>query len=207
MKLFLSYASENGDIAEAIYLALVGAGHIVFYDRSNLNPGDNYNQHLREYIDAADGMVFLISPQSVKEGRYTLTELKFARRKWTHPKNRVVPVLVEATPVEAIPVYLTSVTILKPEGNIAAEVSEAVSRLHERTAISARSSDLLHQLKGSLVLALTGIVVSILLGTLFSLVYPRVEIDFSLAMLFLIVGVLIVSTIRGLWRAVWRARR
>ncbi|MCB1752969.1 MAG: toll/interleukin-1 receptor domain-containing protein [Gammaproteobacteria bacterium] len=207
MKLFLSYASENGDIAEKIHLALVGAGHTVFYDRSNLNPGNNYNQQLRESIDAAEGMVFLISPQSVKEGRYTLTELKFARQKWAHPKNRVIPVLVEATPVEAIPAYLSAVTILEPEGNIAAEVSEAVARLHGRNAFSTGSSGLLHQLKGSLILILTGILMSLVLGTLFSLVYPRVEIDFSLAILFLIVGVLIASTIRGLWRAVWHDRR
>jgi hypothetical protein len=68
MKLFLSYASENCGIAEEIYFALVGAGHEVFFDRPSLKPGDNYVRRLREAIGTVDGVVFLISPESVQGG-------------------------------------------------------------------------------------------------------------------------------------------
>jgi hypothetical protein len=103
MKLFLSYASENGGIAEKIYFALVGAGHIVFFDRPSLKPGDNYDRRLREAIEAADGLIFLISPQSVQAGGYALTELKYARQKWAHPERRVLPVIVQPTNFKTIP--------------------------------------------------------------------------------------------------------
>ena len=42
MIVFLSYASENRDIAEQVNLALTGAGHKVFFDRDSLPAGDDY---------------------------------------------------------------------------------------------------------------------------------------------------------------------
>ena len=95
MKLFLSYATENYEIAEEVYLALVGAGHEVFFDRPSLKPGENYTQRLREAITNTDGMIFLISPKSIKLGSYALTELKYTRQKWEHPEGRVLPVMVQ----------------------------------------------------------------------------------------------------------------
>ena len=41
-----------------------------------------------------------------------------------------------------------------------------------------------------------------MLGTSFSVIYPTVETDFNLAFLFSIIGLLIVLTIRFLWRAI-----
>lgn len=207
MKLFLSYASENRDIAETVYMALIGAGHEVFYDKPELSAGENYNLSIRNSIAASDGMIFLISPQSVSPGKYTLTELKFARHKWAHPQNRVIPVLIKATPAESIPVYLRSVHILEPEGNIAAEVSDTVDRLGRSVDVAGKQSRALYQARSLLLLTAGGMFLSLLIGTLFSLVYPRVEIDLSLATLFLIVGLLLAGAVRGIWRAFWRIRR
>lgn len=207
MKLFLSYASENGPVAEEISLALAGAGHDVFFDKPKLNPGDDYNQRIRDSIAEADGMVFLISPQSIEAGRYTLTELKFARRKWIHPKQRILPVLVKPTPIEKIPVYLKSVTILEPEGNIAAEVVEALEHKVTPEPKANNTTSAFSQVKSLSAIFLTGVFIALGLGTLFSIIYPRVEIDFSLAALFLIVGMLLVFATRGVWRTIWRTRR
>jgi len=136
MKLFLSYASEHQLVADEIALALSGAGHEVVFDTSWLKPGDDYNGRLRDAFDRTDGLVFLISPESVRAGRYALSELKFAREKWPHPAGHVLPVMVKSTPLEDIPPYLRAVSILKPEGNVAAEVASAVrdweTRLIER---------------------------------------------------------------------------
>jgi hypothetical protein len=126
MKLFLSYASEYRSVADEIALALTGAGHEVIFDQSWLMPGDNYNRRIRDAFDQADGMVFLIAPEAVQPGSYALTELKFAREKWPHPEQRVLPVMVSPTPLEVIPPYLKAVTILRPEGNVAAEVAGAL---------------------------------------------------------------------------------
>ncbi len=47
-----------------------------------------------------------------------------------------------------------------------------------------------------------GIVVGVALGTVFSQVYPTIEIDGGLALLFGVTGLLIVLAGRALWRAI-----
>ena len=160
MKLFLSYATENIAVAEEVYFALVGNGHKVFFDKPSLNPGDNYNQRLREAIEASDGLVFLISPQSIKTGNYALTELKYARKKWVHPEKRVLPVMVKSTCFEDIPAYLKAVTILKPEGNIAAEVTDALKNWTKTTSIIRERNGMLPQTVGLLAVVLNSILIA-----------------------------------------------
>jgi hypothetical protein len=127
--IFLSYASSLGETAARIELSLMGEGYAVFRDRTALPPGESFDARIRAAIEESDLFVFLISPESVTPGRYTLTELKFAEQKWGHPAGRVLPVLAEATPKEAIPAFLQAVSILKPHGNLVAEVAAEVARL------------------------------------------------------------------------------
>ena len=127
--IFISYASEQRVIAEEIALALIGEGHQAFFDRSDLPEGDAYNARIREAIRACDLLVFLVSPEAVSDGRYTLTELRFAEERWRSPAGRVLPVIVRGTDAIAIPAYLRAVVILRPAGNVAAEVVAAVDRL------------------------------------------------------------------------------
>lgn len=126
---FLSYTSSLGETAARIELSLKGEGFSVFRDRSMLPPGESFDARIRAAIEESDLFVFLISPESVSQGRYTLTELKFAEQKWEHPAGRVLPVFAEATPKEAIPAFLRAVTILQPSGDIVAEVAAEVVRL------------------------------------------------------------------------------
>ena len=127
MKLFLSYASEDYNIAEQIAFAL-GPGHQVFFDRDALPPGGDYNARIRAAIIEADGMIFLVSPESVQPGKYTLTELELAREV-ALPLGRVLPVMARPTDIHAIPNFLKAVTILKTEGNLAAMVQAAVNKI------------------------------------------------------------------------------
>lgn len=214
MNLFLSYASENSVIAEEIYFALVGSGHQVFFDKSALMPADNYDRHLREAFEVSDGMVFLISPHSVQAGGYALTELKYARHKWPHPQKRVLPVIVQPTDFEAIPAYLRAVTILEPEGNIAAEVTEAVNSLFSHNKDDSENTNAadvrpqgIWQQNGSIVtIVLSSIILSVSLGTVFSFSYPTVKINLSLASLFVLAGLLIVLTVRSAWKTIIQIR-
>lgn len=127
MKIFLSYASEIRSRAEGVNAALQAAGHDVFFDREDLPAGLNYDDRIRSAIESSDLFVFLLSPAAVAEGHYTRTELKIARRCWPDPAGHVLPVMAEATPFSALPPYLGSVTVLVPEGNLAAEVVLAVA--------------------------------------------------------------------------------
>jgi tetratricopeptide (TPR) repeat protein len=65
----------------------------------------------------------------VSEGRYTLTELRFAEERWRSPAGRVLPVMARPTDTAAIPAYLRAVVILRPAGNVPAEVVAAVDRI------------------------------------------------------------------------------
>ena len=213
MNLFLSYANENSEIAEAIYLALLGAEHQVFMDKSGLNPSDNYDLKLRAAIDTADALVFLISPHSVASGSYALTELKYARQKWPHPQHRVLPVMVQPTDYNTIPTYLKAITILEPEGNIAAEVSDAVNRLRpqkpddSKIKTSADANPDLWQKYGNLVtVILCSIILAVLLGTWFKFSYKTVPIDMNLALLFVVAGLFIVLAIRWVWTIIRKNR-
>jgi nucleoid-associated protein YgaU len=127
LKIFLSYASEIRTRAEGVNAALQAAGHDVFFDREDLPAGLNYDDRIRSAIESSDLFVFLLSPAAVAEGHYTRTELKIARRRWPDPAGHVLPVMVDATPFSALPPYLGSVTVLVPEGNLAAEVVLAVA--------------------------------------------------------------------------------
>lgn len=127
--IFLSYPSSLGETAARIELSLKGEGYAVFRDRSALPPGESFDARIRAAVEESDLFVFFITPESVSPGRYTLTELKFAEERWGHPAGRVLPVIAEATPTESIPAFLRAVTILKPHGNLVAEVAAEVARL------------------------------------------------------------------------------
>ena len=126
---FLSYPSSLGETAARLALSLTGEGYSVFHDRSSLPAGESFDDRIRAAIEESDLLVFLITPDSVTPGRYTLTELRFAEQKWAHPAGHVLPVHVEPTPMDAIPAYLRAVTILKPRGNLVAEVVAEVARM------------------------------------------------------------------------------
>ena len=138
MKIFLSYASQDRAVAESIAFSLRGRGHKVFLDRDNLPPGKSYDEQIESAVNESEIFVFLISPDSVEHGRYSLTELTFARRKWPDPNGRVLPVMVRKTPLEQIPPYLTAVSYLEPVGNIAAETSSTV---HTMRPLKERSEE------------------------------------------------------------------
>ena len=129
MRIFLSYASERRAVAEPIAFALRGRGHDVFLDKSDLPLAGNYDAQIEEAIRRSDLMVFLISPESVSRERFTLTELAFARKKWRSARERVIPVMITPTPIDEVPAYLTSVHIMHPEGNAAAELASFVDGL------------------------------------------------------------------------------
>ena len=132
MKIFISYKqAETREIAEAINLCLRSDGHQVFFDQTSLPVGGTFDNRIREALDASDLFIFLISPDAVKERSYTLTELDYASKKWPNPDRRIIPVLAVPTDFDSIPTYLKAVNILKPKGNIAAEVCGVVGRISD----------------------------------------------------------------------------
>ena len=132
MKIFLSYSSTRRDVAVRLKLALEAEQHDVFFDRDDLGAGEAYQQAIREAVEQADLMLFLVSPESVAAGSYTLAELEMAQAQWQRPSGRVLPVVVAPTPKASMPPYLLAVTLLEPRGELVAETLAAVARLSAR---------------------------------------------------------------------------
>ena len=83
---------------------------------------------------ASDLFIFLVSPEAVVKGKYTLTELSYARKKWPSASGRVLPVIVAPTPINSIPPFLRSVSIFEPEGNIAADTAAEADKILQRSS-------------------------------------------------------------------------
>jgi formylglycine-generating enzyme required for sulfatase activity len=129
MRIFLSYASQDRDAARAIELSLREQGHDVFFDRDDLPPGEEFHNRIRKAITQSHLIVFLVSPDAVDAGSYTLTELEIAEKTWNRPGGRVLPVILKPTPIASLPPFLSSVTFLETSGNIPAAVAAAVHRI------------------------------------------------------------------------------
>lgn len=132
MRLFLSYPSEERDTADRLRLALEAEGHEVFQDRSDLRSGESFHEPLRAAMQAADLLVFLVTPASVAAGSYCRSELAVAQQRWRRPSGHVLPVMLKDVPIAALPAYLQAVTLLRPEGDLVAETVQAVAQLAER---------------------------------------------------------------------------
>lgn len=126
---FLCHASEDKPIVEPIQLALASAGCQVFYDEQSLPPGGDYQARIHAAIMKCDVFVFVASPASLAEGKFTLTELKFARDRWASPVNRVLPVVLSGLKPSDLPQYLRAATVLIVRGNAAAEVRATVETM------------------------------------------------------------------------------
>lgn len=145
MHIFLSYAREDLDKVEGVCRLLESNHHEVFFDKTDLKAGGKFNEEIPEAIRACDLMIFFISPESVKQGCYARSELKWASEKWPDPEGRILPVMLEPTDFSLIPPVLKSVlTIYEPEGNLEAEIvqlvhAEAKKNFWEYTKMSYRN--------------------------------------------------------------------
>jgi hypothetical protein len=131
MTVFVSYAREQQSIANEISLALRTRGHDVFFDRSTLEPGMEYGATIQKTVETCDLFVFLISPDALRDRKYARTELEFAKKRWKNPSGKILPVMVRPTLDSRIDAYLRAVTILYPQGNVAAEVAARATALLE----------------------------------------------------------------------------
>jgi hypothetical protein len=129
MKIFISYAKQQRHIAEDINAVLSARGHDVFFDRENLAPGLEYQTTIRRAVEDCEVFVFLISPESIADRRYTLTELGYRERKVARTSGTLLPVVVKPTLRARIPAYLRTVTLQFPQGNLSADVADAIQRL------------------------------------------------------------------------------
>lgn len=129
MNVFLSYASEDRALAERVCRVLEAEGHDVFFDRDDLRGGDAFGERIRNAIRRAHILCYLISQASVTPPSYALSELSVATTLDPRRRPAILPVRIDATPIDAIPAALRAFTILEPQGDVPAEIASTVARL------------------------------------------------------------------------------
>ncbi len=122
MDVFISYSSDDAEVAEQLAHRLRGEGHSVFFDRVSLPPGEAYDRRIREAVQGCDRFVFLLSAASIAPGSYALSELAMARERWPVPAGHVLPVALGPLDYDALPPYLGALTVFRPSGDAVAEV-------------------------------------------------------------------------------------
>jgi hypothetical protein len=130
---FISHASEQAKAAASLCQKLRGRHFEVFLDQDSLPAGGSYDSRIRAAVEACDVFVFLITPQAMTAGKYSLTELGYAKRRWSNPDMYVLPVLLSDTPIDEIDPYLRqSVSFFRIKGNFETEVADAIEELRKR---------------------------------------------------------------------------
>jgi hypothetical protein len=99
LKVFVSYARDDLDVADQLVAALDAFGFEVLIDRHDISPGEDWQKRLGALIAEADTVAFLLSPSAVQSDR---CEWEIAAT--DRLSKRLLPVVVKplgATPVPA----------------------------------------------------------------------------------------------------------
>jgi hypothetical protein len=98
MKVFISYAREDWEIAERVWSDLKRAGIDAWTDRKELLPGQNWKTEIRKAIRTSSHFIALLSTRSVSKQGFFQTELKKAIDVLdTFPEHRIyfIPVRID----------------------------------------------------------------------------------------------------------------
>jgi|GEM_PF-3407054 len=103
-EVFISYSQKNADFARKLNLKLQTFGKNTWFDQESLVGASNFEEEIFKGIASSENFVFIISPQSVASP-FCAEEVSYASKQ----NKRFIPILLEETPVENIPVELRSI--------------------------------------------------------------------------------------------------
>jgi len=95
MRVFISHASEDADLARALAKHLSKMGLEAWSSDADVLPGENWAAKISEALDHSEVMVVLMSPAAVKS-KWVREEIQYALGSNRYA-GRVIPVLVEPT--------------------------------------------------------------------------------------------------------------
>ena len=93
MRVFLSYAESDREVARELATRLEEAGHRVWFADSA--PGEDWNFRVREALNEAEALVVLLSPKAMKSD-WVRKEIEFALGALQF-RGRLIPVMVRPT--------------------------------------------------------------------------------------------------------------
>lgn len=114
MKVFLSYAQSDREVAKELSRHLEEVGHKIWFADDALFPGQNIALEVGKALDKSEAMVVLLSPQALKSD-WVRQEIEFALGA-PQFRGRLIPVIVK--PTADIPWILKKLPIVKLGKNI-----------------------------------------------------------------------------------------
>ena len=112
---FVSYASEDRNLAEDLRRGLSDAGHLVYPDERALAVGSEYNAAILKLVQISDYFVFFVSSNSLRQGSHTLTELACAEEKWGRGPQCIIPIITGDVEPGSLPHFLGQLAHLSCE--------------------------------------------------------------------------------------------
>ena len=131
---FISYASEDYEIANEIATLLRGLGANVWFDKKKLKPGDPFPDDIKDSIEACKRFVPILSCHTTEETR------RFFRREWFIAKQEaelrlgmpyITPISIDNVNIRhhLIPSEFSNVHILKYQAGIEDELKELIREI------------------------------------------------------------------------------
>ena len=78
MKVFISYAHAQSRVVEDIVKALEDRGHEVWFDKENIDHGDDWREKITKGLQESNGVLSFLSREAIREGGVCLDELGIA---------------------------------------------------------------------------------------------------------------------------------
>ena len=129
-QVFLIYAQTDKAIMEKIRLSLWREGITVWTNITDIPTGDRFEQAIRNGIEKADNLIYLLSPEAVRSD-YCEMEVRYGRSL----NKRIIPILVRETDDQATPDVLRDLQYVDLTDNVreedyALDESQLLQTLH-----------------------------------------------------------------------------
>jgi hypothetical protein len=125
VKVFLSYALEDQELARDLATRLSEQGYEVWFDEWQILPGDNFAKRIGQALEEAEAMIVLVSPAAMKS-KWVREEINFALGSQRYA-GKLVPVIVEPTDdVPWILERLNSIRSVKNRAQLSRRVVQAL---------------------------------------------------------------------------------
>lgn len=109
MRIFISYAREDHDLAQKVCRIATKAGHVVWLDNRSLPTGASWENLIRDAIQKTDVVVVLVTRAlSARPQSYVQQELQIAGEFWqTRPADQtwIIPLVFDGAAVPAWPIW------------------------------------------------------------------------------------------------------
>ncbi len=130
-QVFLAHSDKDRAVVEKVGKSLMLEGFTIWTNRTDIKTGTEFQNEIYQGIEGADNLVYFISPDSI-QSKYCQDELEHA---FNH-KKRIIPILIEPTNLEEIPLQLQALQFIdftnyQDEENYQISVGELLKQLKQ----------------------------------------------------------------------------